>query len=323
MPKVSVIMPVYNTNEEYLKVSIRSIIEQTFTDFEFIIVNDGSTNNAEEVIKSFNDRRIKYYSYGENKGASFARNYAIDRAEGEYIAFVDSDDITIKDRLEKHVIYLDLNPDVGVVSSLGDICNSNGEIIFHNEVNNQFKTSEELKVLVLFFCPATQGCATIRKSVIEKYDETLKIAEDYELWTRLILKTNFISLNDVHLIIRWHENNLSNSHIMNSREKPLKRLLSVYFPNLSEDEKTLFAKCYHGKVKISEYKKIKIVCSKMITSAKTIKNLDSVILERYLYQLIIRPNNLINRILRIIINLIPVKNIRELVRNKLKGRESI
>lgn len=90
-PHISVIMPVYNTAEEYLKISIESVLEQSYGNFELIIVDDGSTNNAKEVISSYKDERIKYV-YQENSGQSSARNKGLKLARGKYIFFIDSDD---------------------------------------------------------------------------------------------------------------------------------------------------------------------------------------------------------------------------------------
>lgn len=100
MPKISVIIPVYNTKEEYLRESIESIINQSFIDFEIVIVDDGSTNNAKEVIFSYKDERIKYF-YQENQGLGGARNTGIRQAQGEYILFLDSDDWIDSKTLEK------------------------------------------------------------------------------------------------------------------------------------------------------------------------------------------------------------------------------
>jgi len=115
--KVSVLFPVFNTKEEYLRAAIESILSQTFSDFEFLILNDASTNNAEEVIKSYTDPRIKYFKNEKNPGISETRNKLLDLATGEYLAIMDHDDISLPNRLQKQIDYLNNNPEVGVVSS--------------------------------------------------------------------------------------------------------------------------------------------------------------------------------------------------------------
>lgn len=102
MPEISVLMPVYN-GEKYVKETIDSVLNQTFDDFEFIIVNDGSTDNTRNIIESYKDNRIELYNLARNRGVGFASNFAVNKAKGKYIARVDSDDIYHSDRflLEK------------------------------------------------------------------------------------------------------------------------------------------------------------------------------------------------------------------------------
>src|ERR1700756_835254 len=96
---ISVVMPTYN-DAEYLREAIDSILNQTFTDFEFIIVNDGSTDDTEEIINSYTDERIRYLKNENNLGNTITRNRGMDSAEGKYIAIMDSDDIAVGNRLE-------------------------------------------------------------------------------------------------------------------------------------------------------------------------------------------------------------------------------
>ena len=117
MCKVSVIMPVHNEPENVLRTAINSILNQTFKDFEFIIINDASENNAEDVILSYKDDRIKYYKNKKNLKVIKTLNKGLELATGEYIARMDADDISFKTRFEKQVEVLDNNPEIGLVSS--------------------------------------------------------------------------------------------------------------------------------------------------------------------------------------------------------------
>ena len=120
MPRVSVIMGVYNINDkEVLQKAIMSILGQTFSDFEFIICDDGSTNNVLEMVKDIagNDKRIKIIQNEENKGLAYTLNKCLEVATGEYIARMDADDISEKDRFEQQIKILDEKPEVGLVSS--------------------------------------------------------------------------------------------------------------------------------------------------------------------------------------------------------------
>ena len=122
--KLSVIMPVYNTKEEFLREAVESILNQTYTDYELIIIDDGSTNNVEEVINSYKDKRIVYIRQ-ENTGIVGALNNGWNHAKGEYIARMDSDDVSYPDRFEKQAMFLDNNPDISLVGGQVKIMGTN------------------------------------------------------------------------------------------------------------------------------------------------------------------------------------------------------
>jgi len=201
--KISVIMPVFNTKEEFLREAIESILNQTYSNFEFIIINDGSTNNAEEVICSYKDDRIVYIRQ-ENQGISKSRNIGLKKATGEYIAVFDSDDISLPDRFLKQVNFLDSHPNIGVVSSWVEKIPSN-KILKFPEYPKYFD--------FVVGCPIINPVAMIRKDILDKYnieyDESFSSAIDYDLWTRLIFYTDFYIMQEILLKYRWHENNIS------------------------------------------------------------------------------------------------------------------
>lgn len=202
MPKVSVLMPVYNTKEEYLREAIESILNQTFTDFEFIIINDGSTNNSEEVILSYNDKRIKYYRQ-KNQGIANSLNNGLDVACGEYIARMDSDDISLPTRLEKEVNILDYNSNINIVGAFYEIFPKKNIII----------TPEVPKYTDLIkSCCIGHPTVMFRQKDFEKYNLRYNPeykCEDYELWSRAIRYLSFYNIQEVLLKYRWHEDNLS------------------------------------------------------------------------------------------------------------------
>ena len=116
MTKISVLMPVYNTPENYLREAVESILAQTCADFEFLILNDASTDdNVEKVINSYDDKRIRYWQNDRNLGISLSRNKLIGLSRGEYLAVFDHDDVSLPERLEKQAAFLDAHPEVGVV----------------------------------------------------------------------------------------------------------------------------------------------------------------------------------------------------------------
>ena len=114
--RISIIMPAYNA-EKYIREAIESILNQTYTDFEFIIINDGSTDKTKEIIKSYSDPRIVYMENEENSGIVVTLNKGLKCAQGEYIARMDSDDISLPDRFEKQIAYMDKHKDVGVLGT--------------------------------------------------------------------------------------------------------------------------------------------------------------------------------------------------------------
>ena len=182
-PKISVIMPVYNTKIESLKEAIDSILNQTYTDFELILINDGSTKeDCDEVIKSYSDERIKYIKQ-ENQGAAGSRNTGIKAAVGEYIAIMDSDDIAYPNRFEEEVKFLDEHQDYAIVGSWAEFFPK----------KRVLKTVEEPKILdFIKECNFVHSTVMYRRKLFldngYTYDLNLPPTEDYDLWCRLITK---------------------------------------------------------------------------------------------------------------------------------------
>ena len=205
MPKVSVVMPVYNTPEEYLRQAVESVLNQTFKDFELIILDDGSTNNVAEVIRSYTDNRIRFVQNGTNKGISFTRNRLIELALGEYIAIADSDDLSLPTRFEKQVHFLDTHPDFSLVGT------------WYERFPDYFvpKFPEQVGLMdMLKWCAIAQPVVMYRKADFEKhnltYDKEMIVAEDYDLWvTALIKGLKLGNIPEVLIKYRWHPDNVS------------------------------------------------------------------------------------------------------------------
>ncbi|MBR1648358.1 MAG: glycosyltransferase family 2 protein [Alphaproteobacteria bacterium] len=122
MVKISVLVPFYNS-ALFIKPCIDSVLKQTFKNFELILLNDGSTDNSEEIVMQYHDKRIKYYKNEKNMGIPISHNILLDYAEGEYAAVLDSDNICLPERLQKQAEFLDNHPDVTVVGSWGELFN--------------------------------------------------------------------------------------------------------------------------------------------------------------------------------------------------------
>ena len=212
MPQVSVLTPVYNTKPQYLRECIESVLNQTFRDFEFLILNDSPENKEiENIIKEYakHDNRIKYYKNDKNLGIAQSRNRLLELAKGEYLAIFDHDDISLPDRLEKQVAYLNANPFVGVVS---------GWLQFIGDRNNIEKKPEydaEIKTCLTDNCYVAHTAAMIRKSVLIdndiKYEEYYSPAEDYRLWAQLIPITHFYNIQEVLVKYRWYTSNTTSN----------------------------------------------------------------------------------------------------------------
>ena len=215
MPKVSVLMPVYNTNETHLREAIESILAQTFRDFEFLILNDASTEkHVEEVVLSYSDPRIKYKVNETNIGITHTRNKLLDLSTGEYLAVMDHDDISMPNRFMRQVEYLDSNDDVGVVSS-------NYEEFYKKENSSRRKKrfmnslieDHEIRLALMRTCALIHPASMMRKSVLMdnniRYENVFTPAEDYALWCRLIPHTKFYNIPEVLFMYRLHSNNTS------------------------------------------------------------------------------------------------------------------
>ena len=207
MPKVSVLLAVYNTKEEFLRECIESILNQSFKDFEFLIVNDGSTDeHVQKVLESYSDSRIRLIPQVGNQGITRTRNRLLDEARGEYLAVMDHDDVSTHDRLEKEVAYLDAKPEVGVVGSQATYIPS-GQLV------NLPSDDSDIRTGLLHCCPIIHPSCMILASVLRdngiRYEPQFSPAEDYALWCRLIPHTRFHNLEDRLLNYRWHADNAS------------------------------------------------------------------------------------------------------------------
>ncbi|MCM1294201.1 MAG: glycosyltransferase family 2 protein [Muribaculaceae bacterium] len=208
MPKVSVLMPAYNS-AKYISVAIDSILNQTFTDFELIIINDGSTDNTAEIVHKYTDTRIKFIDNTQNQGLIAVLNQGLDLCAGEYIARMDSDDISMPERLAKQVAYMDANPDVCVVGAW---------IQMFGDKNKQIKYPESVKLfdLLIYGSQVAHPTSMLRTSVLRKnnirYDSAYLHAEDYGLWATLAKYGKIHNLQQVLLKYRYHKSSVSVLH---------------------------------------------------------------------------------------------------------------
>ncbi len=207
MPKVSVLLPVYNTNESHLRECIESILNQTFSDFELLIINDGSTDtHVQKVIDSYSDMRIKIVTQKGNQGITKTRNRLIENSQGEYLAVMDHDDVAYPDRLEKQVRYLEQHPDIGVIGTQISIIPSGNAPIFPC-------LDLEIRTALAEDCSIMHPTSMIRAKILKEnnlyYEEQFSPAEDFALWSKLASYTRFHNLKEPLLYYRRHELNTS------------------------------------------------------------------------------------------------------------------
>jgi len=216
-PRISVIMPVYNA-EKFLSESIDSILRQTFSDFEFIIINDGSTDSSQKIVDSYakRDDRIKVHKQ-TNHGVVFTANKAIDLARGDYIARIDADDVAMPDRLQQQFDLLEKNQNAVLVCSDFEIFSDSGEFRYREVVPPD---SDAIKQLLYIRNPIANGSTLIRKSALVEvglFDNVF--AEDFHMWMKLMEKGDFLSTGT--MLYRWRMNptglTLSNNKL--SQEK--------------------------------------------------------------------------------------------------------
>jgi glycosyltransferase involved in cell wall biosynthesis len=207
---VSVVMSVYNS-AAHLCEAIDSILNQTYQNFEFIIINDGSTDESLNMIQSYQDKRIRLIDNSENKGLIYSLNKGFEMAMGKYIARMDADDISLPERLEKQVAFMEAQKQIGVCT-----CDYTQFSARSSKTYLAWEKHDEMLAQLLFNSCLVHPSLLIRKESLNAlntyFDSNFLHAEDYELWTRLILKCKFSKVPEVLFEYRLHENQVSQKH---------------------------------------------------------------------------------------------------------------
>jgi glycosyltransferase involved in cell wall biosynthesis len=213
-PLVSVILPVYN-GAPYLEEAIQSILNQTYKNFEFIIINDGSTDNSAQMINKFsNDSRIRLFEQS-NQGLAATLNRGIGLSKGAYIVRQDQDDISYPTRLEKQVSFMESHPDYGLVGTWASI-------MFDNKITSRFhkhpSVSSILTLDLLFDNPFVHSSMMIRKTAFDEVgiystDKSRQPPEDYELWSRIVRRYRVANIPEVLVMYREVANSMSRTGV--------------------------------------------------------------------------------------------------------------
>ena len=207
MIKVTTIIPTFNRGY-CLAESIQSVLDQNFSDFELIVVDDGSTDNTAEVIEQFSG--IHKIRIKKNRGVSFARNLAIKQARGEWIAFLDSDDLWERDKLAIQMSWVECNPDYHAVYT-DEIWIRNGVRV--NAMKKHRKYSGDIFRHCLPLCIVSPSSVLLRNELLNKFggfDESMPVCEDYDLWLRISMSFPFHFIEEKLIVKRGgHEDQLS------------------------------------------------------------------------------------------------------------------
>jgi glycosyltransferase involved in cell wall biosynthesis len=284
---VSVILPVYN-GQLYVGESIESILKQTYKNIELIIINDGSTDESESIIKKYKDPRIVYISQ-KNQGLSASLNNGVRIAKGEYLARQDQDDISHPKRIEMQLNEM-INKNIGLIGSRSLIINEKGKIIGKH---NHPLTHEAIKLFLLFDNPFVHSSVMYKRNLIlnnlYSEDKFRQPPEDYELWIRLAEITKMANLPERLLTYRQ----LSSGMSMNNKEIFITRIINIgsekinaLFPVIKYNDSLTLCMLYHNKIKNKKINLISMLKMHLfITRYITKYAKDKEYIKIYIYQL--------------------------------------
>ncbi len=245
---ITVLLPVYN-GEQFLADTIKSILAQTCTDFELLIVDDGSTDGSLQIMRSFYDERIRILQNPQRLKLSGALNRGMKEAGGKYIARMDADDIALPMRLEKQLAFMERHPEVGMCGTGIEIF---GDVPVRKDIYPD--TSEKIKAYTLFDCAFCHPTVMMRRDLFLEndlwYDGTYYPTEDYELWSRAINFFPTVNISDVLLRYRVHGNSMTGSDwdaMDKQAARIIRRLLDTLGVDWTEDDLALHRNIGRGR----------------------------------------------------------------------------
>lgn len=208
MPLISVIIPVYN-GEKTIRETIESVLNQTWTDLEVLVINDGSQDSTLKIVSNIEDTRLKVFNYS-NAGLSASRNRGITLAQGEYVSFLDADDLWTPDKLELQLKALEANPEAAVayswvnyITETGEFFRSGNYINMNGNIYEKFLNQNVLE---------NGSNPLIRKQALTEvggFDQDLSYAEDWDMWMRLAARYHFVAVPSPQILYRMSANSMS------------------------------------------------------------------------------------------------------------------
>lgn len=251
-PLVSIIIPTYN-HAQFLPDAVESVLSQTYSNWECIIVDDGSTDNTEEIVQNYlnRDTRIKYLSLTRNRGLSAARNVGIKESEGKYLVFLDADDYISPTKIEKEVKVLENHPEVGWVYEKSLIIDEKSKQVIQRLPEMALKPNEKPPEGRIFYKLLGRNLMPVNAVMIEKkivesvglFDESLKSYEDWDLWLRVAVKYDIKFLNDTLAFVRFRPHSMQRDFITfySNRIKVIRKICKMY-PDLASRYKHVIRK---------------------------------------------------------------------------------
>ena len=210
-PELSIIMPVYNS-VKYVAEAVNSLLSQSFTNFELIIINDASTDGSDNILKNFRDSRIKLLNNNQNRGIVYSRNRGLAEARGKFIAQFDSDDVAMPDKFEKQMNFLKKNPGYGMVGSWVRMIDGDGKLM--KEKWKLPAKPELIPAIMLFRNYFVQSTIVVRREAIPKggYKTGYDVVEDYQMWIDIAKNYKTWNLPEYLVNYRVHGTSATNSN---------------------------------------------------------------------------------------------------------------
>jgi glycosyltransferase involved in cell wall biosynthesis len=276
-PLISVCIPVYN-REKFIKAALKSVLNQTYQNFEIIVVDDGSSDNSVTIIKSIKDARIKLFKNAVNKGVVFTRNVGLEKASGDFIAVLDSDDSWEVNKLQKQIDFFKEKPEYGICGTWAKREYSDGSSDIW-----QYPTSDpEIRARLVWGSSMIHSSIMFRKRILDVnnfyYDNTIKQAEDYDLIRQFVIYTKAHNIEETLITYAVHENQFTSEAKEEQVAEALKvaiRYLNDLGIKLSENEASAFENvfAYDFKMSIDELKYFELVLGKIFSTIQ--KDVDS------------------------------------------------
>ena len=238
-PKVSVIIPTYNRSH-FIKDALESVLAQSYQDFELIIIDDGSTDNTSEILADYSDRL--QYIYQKNQGRSVARNLGVKKAKGHYIAFLDSDDLWLSNKLEKQIQFLETNSQISLVHCFTAVVDENrkhcDELTKFHKIHHQrsFKRGYDYEDISLE-CIMFTSCIIVKRDIFLKlggFDNNCEPLEDWDLYLRLAFKHKIAVVPEILSLYRHHNSQSGNYSLTKARIQVSKKQLKLLKMNTNQ-----------------------------------------------------------------------------------------